>query len=327
MSTARQILFVVTIDTEEEWDWSGAFPQKDCSLSNIDEIPRFQDFCDSHGVHPTYLIDYAVAADQNCSKIIQNIAKQDNVEIGAHLHPWCNPPYYGPTYERESHVVNLPIDHVESKLVQLDQTISEKIGIKAKCFRTGRWGINSDIIKLLVKHGYEVDSSVYPYYSNQFFSCHGAPTQPYWPNHDNPLQEGLDKSIFEFPITAGFNRKDFESWDRFHRLASDTPLSYLKIIGILWRTGLLRKIYFSPELSSLEDMLTIADMSIKRGAPALHMYFHSPSLKAGCSPFVESNKEVSAFYDRMKTLLETLNSKYNLKFCTLSEAACILQSA
>lgn len=326
MPKAKRILFVLSIDTEEEWDWSGDFPQSDCSLSNIGEIPRFQEFCDQHGVHTTYLIDYAVAADQDSSAVIRRVARQDNVEVGAHLHPWCNPPFYGPTYERESHVVNLPISHVESKLINLDQVIRQNVGVKATCFRTGRWGINSHIMKLLVKHGYKVDSSVYPYYSNQFFSCHGSPNTPYWADLEAPLEKTWEKQLFEFPVTAGFNRKNFELWDRMHRIASTKPISFLRIIGVLWRTELLRKIYFSPELSRLDDMLSLAETSIQRGANTLHMYLHSPSLKAGCSPFVKTDRDVSELYSRMDILFKTLKSKYDLEFCTLSAASKIIQN-
>ena len=53
-------LFTMTIDTEEEWDWNGGWPTKDLSLQNIQQLPRFQELCERHGVANTYYANQAV---------------------------------------------------------------------------------------------------------------------------------------------------------------------------------------------------------------------------------------------------------------------------
>ena len=58
------LLFLVSMDTEEEWNWNGPFPQREFSVSNVARIPEFQSFCDSRRLRPTYFVDYAVAADR-----------------------------------------------------------------------------------------------------------------------------------------------------------------------------------------------------------------------------------------------------------------------
>lgn len=40
-----KILFVMTIDTEEEWDWGKGFPVEKHSVQNTRNIPKFQRFC------------------------------------------------------------------------------------------------------------------------------------------------------------------------------------------------------------------------------------------------------------------------------------------
>ena len=95
------VLFVITIDTEEEWLWMDDFPQDNFSVKNVNALPEFNTFVRGLGVKPTYFVDYAVAANAKASHILKDIYSQGGVEIGSHLHPWCNPPYFGRTQERK----------------------------------------------------------------------------------------------------------------------------------------------------------------------------------------------------------------------------------
>src|SRR5690348_13802428 len=87
-----EMRFTVTIDTEEEWDWSAGWPNGRPRVSNIEALPRFQDLCAKYGVRPTYFVDLAVLDDPTASQTILHIAKDRNVEIGMHIHPWNTPP-------------------------------------------------------------------------------------------------------------------------------------------------------------------------------------------------------------------------------------------
>ncbi len=53
----QDVLFVLTIDTEEEWQWDEEFPQHNCSVGNVEKLPAFQTFCESLGIRPTYFVD------------------------------------------------------------------------------------------------------------------------------------------------------------------------------------------------------------------------------------------------------------------------------
>lgn len=55
--------FIVTVDTEEEFDWSGPFTRDQHGLSHLRAIDPFQKLCEKNGVKPVYLVDYPVAAD------------------------------------------------------------------------------------------------------------------------------------------------------------------------------------------------------------------------------------------------------------------------
>ncbi|MBL4763674.1 MAG: polysaccharide deacetylase family protein [Colwellia sp.] len=319
------VLFVLSVDTEEEWDWKTEFPQYNVQVENIQAIQEFQQECNSIGIRPTYFVDYPVVNSPQSVQVLKSIDQLGQCEIGAHLHPWCNPPITAENDEFFSHVVNLPIDLVEQKLVSLLEQLRTSFGKDISSFRTGRWGINSAIMGLLIKHGITVDSSIYPFYSNNYFNCDGAPVEPYWPDLSNPLKaqsQEQQSSIYEVPVSAGFNHAQFILCDKIYKLISTRFLSFLRIPGIIWQLKLLRKIYLSPELSSATDMQTLIKALLKRKAPIVHMYLHSSSLIS--LPYNNHPFTREQILDNMKQTVSYLQEHANVTFCTLSEAKKIL---
>lgn len=322
----KTIIFVLTIDTEEEWDWSGPFPQQVANVENIDKLPAFNTICENIGIRPTYLVDYAVADNKNAVKQMLTFTAKGNCEVGAHLHPWCNPPYFGEVGEAESHVVNLPVEQVSQKLDSLIASIEASFGVKPKSFRTGRWGIDKHVMDLLVKTGINVDSSVYPFYKNEYFSCSGASNLPYWPDLNDHHQHGAQDTLYELPVTVGFNRPQFEFANQIHTAFAKPPLSWTRFNGLAWHTHLLRKTYLCPELSSTQDMLTLCDTVIEMGYPVLHMYMHSSSLLVNQNDLLGNENDPFDFISgAVKKVVTQLKSSYNIEFCTISEAASKLQ--
>lgn len=319
-------LFVLTIDTEEEWHWDGPFPQHDCKVENVQRIPEFQAFCESLGIRPTYFVDYAVADNPSAVTAMQNAREHNQCEIGAHLHPWCNPPYYGQTTEAESHVVNLPLEQIEAKLDSLISLLTEKFNTYPRSFRTGRWGIDSKVLKLLASRGFRVDSSVYPYYRNEYFSCEGSPVQPYWPDFEDPLKTGHQRQIMEIPVTAGFNRQNYDTGDKLHRLGETLPFKWLHAIGLMWHTKLLRKIYLSPELNEEENLCLLVDSALRRNQNVIHMYLHSSSLIDGATGLFDQQNALKEICRRIQVTVEHLQKQGPVQFCTITEACEILNA-
>jgi len=319
------VLFVLSVDTEEEWDWKTEFPQYNVQVENIQAIEGFQQECNSIGIRPTYFVDYPVVNNSQSVKVLKSIDQAGQCEIGAHLHPWCNPPITADNDEFASHVVNLPIDLVEQKLVNLLGKLRTSFGKEICSFRTGRWGINSDVMALLIKHGITVDSSVYPYYRNYYFNCDGAPVEPYWPDLSNPLQvqsHGQQSAIFEVPVSVGFNYVKFTLCEKIHQLSNTRFLSFLRIPGIMWQLKLLRKIYLSPELASASDMQILIKVLLKRRTPIVHMNLHSSSLID--LPYINHPFTREQILENMKQTVSYLQEHANVKFCTISEAKKIL---
>lgn len=322
----KPILFILSIDTEEEWDWSGPFPQQHGEVKNVTHIPEFHSTITRFGIRPTYFVDYAALDCQQSVNHLNSVYQQNNCEIGAHLHPWCNPPYFGEVNEFESHVVNLPIEQVEQKMYALMSKVKQTLGVSAKSFRSGRWGINSQVLKLLIKQGINLDSSVYPLYQNEFFSCLGAPPTPYWPDFNDPLQESAQRDIFELPVTVGFNRSNFELSNKIHSLFSSPNLSWTRFNGLAWHSKMLRKYYLSPELCSVADMQDLCKVVIEKGYPVLHMYMHSSSLLNNSNSLVGKQNAFNHICDSITKVVTFLKQRYPIEFCTISEAAKKLQT-
>lgn len=313
------VLFILTVDTEEEWDWSGSFPELDFSVRNVFELPAFQSYCQELGVKPTYLVDYAVAADQSAAKVLSSFAK-DKCEIGAHLHPWANPPFFDKTTEKSSHVINLPEQQIKQKLDLLLSTIKQNLDVEPRSFRTGRWGINGRELEMLIEQGFTVDSSVYPLYQNEFFSCESAPSNPYWPDFNDTNSVGTQRNIIEIPVTTGFNRSNYAVAQKLHKLLESKPFTWLRLNGLLWHSGLLQKLYLSPELCQTKEMKRLIDISLKREQTVFHMFLHSSSLIEKITGLTKERNAREVICQRIAEVVAHLQKVANVEFCTLQEA-------
>ena len=320
------ILFVLSVDTEEEWDWEGEFPQENFSVENSKKIPDFHKFCRQLGIRPTYFIDYAVASDQRAAGLIRPFLEKSECEIGAHLHPWSNPPYFGYSGERESHVINLPIEQVEQKLDCLLNVIKSHLGVLPNAFRTGRWGINGEVLTLLRNKGFTIDSSMYPFFRNHYFNCEETCLKPYWPDFDEPMYKGNQRDIIELPVTVGFNHQNYQWMFKLYKSFSHSALQSLRLTGIAWQTRMVRKLYFSPEVTSGADMKPLVDFALNNGHPVLHMYLHSSSLIDGATGLMQGTNNFTKICNNIKEVIDYAQHKAHLHFCTISEAATLVKN-
>ena len=315
------ILFVLSVDTEEEWDWSGPFPEGKFSVKNTCHIPEFQGFCESLGIRPTYFIDYAIADDPESAACLKDPLDSGTCEIGGHLHSWCTPPIEEDISDHDnSLIVNLPIDLVERKLDSLNVKLENVFGKKPVSFRSGRWDINGPVLKLLASRGYTIDSSIHPY-----FSYDDSPDIPFWPDYENCIVEGNQREIYEIPVTSGYNFPDFPFWHRLHLTLSTSFLKHFRLVGILWKLGAIRKIHLSPELASADDMVKLVKAAIKKEHRVIHMFFHSSSLMPGASPYVKNTADKEKLYQKIKAVFSYLQENTDVQCCTLEEASKILK--
>ena len=317
----RNLYFVLSVDTEEEWAWDGPFPNKTISVDNVQHLPAFQDQLNNLGLKTSYFLDYAVMENAHSRDLLTDLYKANpGLEYGAHLHPWVTPPIVPVESEADSHIVNLPIDIVSEQLRFLTSAITELTGRQPTSFRSGRWGINDDILRALAEQGYLVDSSIYPFYENDWFSCADYDS---WPLAMSYLR--TKPELIELPVTAGFNHRPFTKAQRLHKTLEQPSWARFHMIGVLWALMLHRKIYLSPELSTSRDMISLCKKMLQAECPVIHMYLHSSSLLPGSTRYVQSERDKNRLMKRIESVVGFLRSQCEVEPLAITEAALRLR--
>ena len=99
--------FLVTVDTEEEFDWSMPFAREAHGTAALGALPHSQSRMEEAGVRPLDLVDHAVASDPRAA-CLADWARRGSATVGAHMHPWTTPPYDEALSGPNSFAGNLP---------------------------------------------------------------------------------------------------------------------------------------------------------------------------------------------------------------------------
>lgn len=318
----QTVYLIVSIDTEED-DW-GVYKLTGYHLTNISHLPELQKLFDRYQIKPTYLIDYPVAADEIHRDFFKTVHDTGRAEIGAHLHPWNTPPFEEEPTKYYSMMKNLPSDLQKKKIIALTELIERNLGIAPKSFRAGRFCFNEQTIPILLELNYYVDSSVTPFVDWKEncggMNFHGYPYYPYLIALGQNINcHRHDATLWEVPITIGFNRTPFRLYNSIYEFLGKNGLSVLRLRGLTHKVGLLKKIWLSPELSGYKEMQQLSKVIIRLGIPVLNLFFHSTSLAPGLSPFVRTIQDRQTFFKNLELYFFWLHDNYYLKPVSLSE--------
>ncbi len=278
--------FLVTVDTEEEFDWHAPFTRDAHSVSHIGAVDRFQKLCDVNGVQPAYLIDYPIAADKYASELLGGYAAEGRAAIGMQLHPWVSPPFDEKLCVYNSFACNLPKELEWQKLSTLHAMIVANVGVSPDIYRAGRYGAGLNTWHMLAKLGVAIDSSVRTHFD---YSPEGGPNyataslNPYW----------LLSDVLELPVTTVFSGglSSFGAKLYGELMSSQTSRS------VLSRTGLLERIALTPEGIPLNKAIEGIDCALAQNVGILNFSFHSPSLEPGHTDYVRTSSDLERLYD------------------------------
>ena len=287
---------LVVVDTEEEFNWHEPPDPESRSVRNIQCLPALQAVFDRHGVIPAYLVDHPVATCPDAVALLRSWAEHARCEIGAHLHPWVNPPAEEPVSPWHAYACNLPPGLEYRKLACLTQTIQDAFGLQPRIFRAGAYGIGPHTPGFLARLGYQVDSSVVPHSS--FAATGGRDFSAYGPH---PFQ--MTEGIVELPLTAGFAGSLSHvgpSLDPYLRCPVGTALH---VAGIFARLRLLERLRLTPEDHSLADMIRLARAALARGQRLLMLTLHSSSMLPGATDYVRTEHDRTRFLARIDGFL------------------------
>jgi hypothetical protein len=322
-------LVVVSLDTEED-NWGRS--RNGVTVKNIHALPRQAALFDRMGIRPTYFTTYQVVRDPQALAILKDLSAGGRAEIGAHLHPWNAPPLDETLVPRNSMMKNLPAPLQRAKLERLTEALQEGFGARPTTFRAGRYGLGRESVAALIATGYRVDSSVKPYFDLRGMddgpSFVGAPIAPYYLAPDREVTQPADRGVLvELPLSCGFSRGPFHFWDPARRALEARPWRSLHLVGIAARTGIVRRLTLSPELTPLADMLTLARRLLEHGARHLQLSWHTPTLVPGLSPFTKTPADVERLYGSVAGFVDGLARFTGVRFATVGEAAAALLGA
>ncbi|MBI5588798.1 MAG: polysaccharide deacetylase family protein [Deltaproteobacteria bacterium] len=317
---------IITIDTEED-NW-GCFQHARHTVENIGRLSSVQELFDEFNVRPTYLITYPVAADEKAVSILRAIEQSGRCEIGAHCHAWSTPPFEEAEDEKNSMLCNLPAGLQFKKLRTLHETIIKNLGIAPVSFRSGRWDYNHDVARNLYRLGYTIDTSITPYtdwtkYHGTDFSDISAEPFAYCDGFEKRASSPY--GLIEVPATIDYLQEHTGLNRRIKKLVAAKSFSGLRLTGILYRLNIVNKVMLCPEIFGSKDMIALTKKMVKRGHKVVNMFFHSPTLTPGLTPFVRTTDDVKRFLRTIREYLEFARDN-GIGSIKLSESVDVLRN-
>ena len=289
-------LLQIIVDTEEEFDWDRPFDRRNVGVTAIDAQGSAQALYAPYGLRPTYVIDFPVASSESAVAVLRAFQDTGQCLIGAHLHPWVNPPFDETVTDFNSYPGNLPADLEAAKLGVLTDTIHGAFGRRPTVYKAGRYGVGADTAAILGRLGYRIDLSVVPHtdFRPQFGpDFRGCPDRPFW----------VGDALLEIPLSRGFSGLAASCGTRLQALTMTPWAHRLRLGGLLARGGILERATLTPEGVTFDEMARLVRSLLRRGHRLFTMTYHSPSLAPGHTPYVRTARDLSLFLDRIKQLL------------------------
>jgi hypothetical protein len=272
--------FIVFGDCEEEFEWGAPLDRQATATTAIAALPAATRRFGERGIVPTYLVDWPVAADAASAAIMAEMSEDGLCDIGAHLHPWVNPPHEEEVNRPNSFAGALPPELELAKLEALTERLTALAGRPPVAYRAGRYGVGPETARSLRTLGYRFDVSVrscfdYSEEGGPDFTHH--PILPYW----------VDEDLLELPLTACLEGA-LRAWPGLSR--------HERLRGPLARSGLFNRIPLTPEGVPLREAIRAIETLLDRGHRLFSLSFHTPTVEPGHTPYGADEAAVRAFW-------------------------------
>lgn len=280
---------MVVIDTEEEFDWRQPVKREHTRVAHMEMLERIQTIFNEYKIAPCYVVDYPVVTQAVGNRLLKQYHEQGQCEIGAHLHPWVNPPYTEALSPANTYPGNLPLDLERAKLNELKAAIDACFSQNTTIYKAGRYGFGPRTEQVLLELGFEIDLSVCPPVD---YRADGGPD--YRTYTDRPFW-AANKRLLELPVSGGFvglaGRQSlavFELCQRFRKL---------KAPAIASRLGVVDRLILSPEGFSSAEHRRLTRHLYQQGSRLFTWSFHSSSIVPGNTVYVQNQQQLQQFLD------------------------------
>lgn len=288
----------VVVDTEAEFDWSKDFDRSLTAVTAMAFQERAQAIFDRYGIRPIYVVDYAVASQPEGYEPLRAILSRHACAIGAHLHPWINPPFEEIVSQHNSFAGNLPRDLEKRKLQVLCEAISDSFGVSPLFFKAGRYGLGSHTLETLRELGFAVDLSIMPRSDGRAkggVDFRTLDARPY---------RATSGQILSVPMTRAHLGPLAPLAPAVHAAMHSPLMTRLGLPGILAHLGLLNTVTLTPEGVSAKEQIQLLETQLKRGYRTFVLHYHSPSLSPGHTPYVRTDADLARFLKRVEAVCE-----------------------
>jgi hypothetical protein len=299
------------VDTEEEFDWSAPFDRAHTAVSHMGAIHRFQDLFDSLGVVPSYLLSYAVVAQEAGFRPLAPYLEAGRAEVGAHLNAWTTTPHREPVNRANSYPGNLPRELEAAKLATLCQQIERSLGIRPRAYKAGRYGKGPNTEAILEEQGFEIDLSPAPAMD---FAADGGPD--YTRHATRPFLFGRERRLLCLPTTGAFVGRLHRLGPLLHPRMEQERIAPLRPLAITSRLRLLERIRLTPEGHSFAEMKRLTRALLARGQRTFVLSLHSPSVVPGHTPYVRTDADLVALLQRLRDYLRFFRDELRGRFVT-----------
>lgn len=310
---------MVLIDTEENFDWSKPLARENTDVTAMRDQIKAHRIFEKYGITPIYVADYPVVSEPDGVAPLRELFDDGKCVIGAHLHPWVNPPFDEVVCNINSYPGNLPMELEREKLRCLTETIAEAFGERPIVYKAGRYGVGFNTTAILEELGYEIDTSVLtrtdlsdedgPDFSN----CHG---DPYW--------FGGKRRLLEIPMTADYVGVFRRAGPHLRKLLTSAPGMALRLPGIFSRLGLFERIVLTPEGINWDEHQRLTRALHNAGQRVFSFTYHSPSLGIGYTPYVQSAQDLIKFLDKFERYFDFFFGEFGGRAATPAEIRSLL---
>ncbi len=312
---AHKPKLLVTVDTEEVFDWS-VFEEDAHSVAPAKDIERFQYLCEALSVSPLYFLSYPLLVDPKAAAYFRSKFDHDKASGGLHMHPWVTPPTTGHSDEYHSYQMNYPTAIHRKKLKTLADAYQDAFSRRADAHRAGRYGISADNYALLSEIGIRYDFS--PSVGFDFTGAGGADFSA-WSNQ--PFIAGTDTG--NVAVTPLCGARTWRHTDHFLSQEIAPP----GFSAGRRRSPLTVPVRLSPEGANIKTLQALTRRLIADHAPILTFTLHSTSLTIGANPYSKDSAGVERILSTTRAYIQWFKKSVGGDVLSLDDVRAYYDSA